>query len=66
MGGKREGSQVKLYSVAHAIVLQRQLVLERTFALALQHDFVGFATDSGCHLGLEELCRERSMSIFGR
>lgn len=49
------GSQVKLYSIAHAVVLQCQLVLERTLALPLQKDLMGLATDSGGDLGLEKL-----------
>ena len=63
---KREGSQVKLYSIAHAIVFQCQLVLEGALALALQENFVRFATNASGHLGFEKLYRKYRMSIRGQ
>lgn len=55
-GGKdRWGSQVKLYTIAHTVVLQCQLVLEGTLALSFQKNLVRLAANAGSYLGLEKL-----------
>lgn len=50
----RWGSQVKLYSIAHAVVLQCQLVLEGTLPLAFEKDLVGLTADASGYLGLKK------------
>ena len=51
--GRVNFSQVKLHSVAHAVVFERKLVLEGPLPLSLEEDLVWLTANAGCHLCLE-------------
>ena len=57
-------SQIKLHAIAHTVVFEGQLVLERTFTLAFEKNFVRFTPNPSCDLGFEKLCFGISPVLF--
>ena len=49
--------EVQLYSIADAVIVQGEVVLERTFTLSLQHDLVRLTTNTCCYHSFECFCR---------
>lgn len=50
----RHDLQIQLNAIANTIILQRELVLERSLALSFQHNLVWLPTDSCSDLCFEE------------
>ena len=55
LSASTKNSQIYLHSVAHSVILEGQLILERSFSLPLQHDLMGLPPDLRSHVGFKQL-----------
>ena len=48
--------EVELYTVADTVIVQSEVIFERTFTLPLQHDLVRLTTNTRCNHSFERFC----------
>ena len=48
--------EIELYTIANTVIVQSEVIFERTFTLSLQHNLVRLTTNTRCNHGLECFC----------